>query len=131
MKNSLNYLLRITTVHFTIWMIIFIYGGFHWNQRSKNSMSPKVSDTKVSDESTRIQSECKYCIDYGQYETIISPEKVYDIVLLITSSHRKDAAERREILRSTWANNSFYLPALRVAHVFILGKLATVSFVIF
>ena len=35
-------------------------------------------------------------------------------------SLRKDSAERRQIIRSTWANDSHYLPR-KVQHVFVLG----------
>ena len=66
-------------------------------------------------------TDCKYCINHRIYRPVISPEQKYDIVLLITSSHRKDAAERRQVIRSTWANDSHYLPK-RVQHYFMLGK---------
>ena len=68
-----------------------------------------------------LSTECKYCINHRIYRPVISPEQKYDIVLLITSSHRKDAAERRHAIRSTWANDSHYLPK-RVQHYFMLGK---------
>ena len=40
-------------------------------------------------------TNCTYCINHRIYKPVISPDQTYDIVLLITSSHRKDAAERR------------------------------------
>ena len=66
-------------------------------------------------------TNCRYCINHRIFKPVISPEQKYDIVLLIKSSHRKDAAERRQAIRSTWANDSHYLPK-RVQHYFMLGK---------
>ena len=102
--------------------MILTFEGFREN-RNKNFVGKATNDNDILEKYNGGKSECKYCIDYRKYNTLLSPDSVYDIVLLITSSHRKDAAQRRQILRSTWANNSFYLPSLRVDHVFILGEL--------
>ena len=124
MKNFV----KLAVVYFTLYIVYFLFGGMLYSGRSPNMLR----DTDESTESrngnfhnffptaTDTASNCKHCIDYRQYKTLVSPEITYDIVLLITSSHRKDAAERRQVIRSTWANNSYYLP-LQVQHVFVLG----------
>ena len=40
-------------------------------------------------------------MNHAIYKPVISPQETLDIVLLITSSHREDAAARRETIRST------------------------------
>ena len=82
------------------------------SRNSTNFVKNEISYTKLEN--------CTYCVEYRIYKPIVSPEQTYDIVLLITSSHRKDAVERRQVIRSTWANNSHYLP-YKVQHVFVLG----------
>ena len=69
---------------------------------------------------------CRRCIDAKQYKSVITPlrssMKKWDVVLLIISSHRKDALERREVIRKTWANTSIYLP-VKIERLFILGEI--------
>ena len=42
-----------------------------------------------------------YCMNHAIYKPVISPQETLDTVLLISSSHREDAAARRETIRST------------------------------
>ncbi len=73
---------------------------------------------------------CKYCIPVEQYSAIVEPKGIcqgrqLDLLFLVTSSHREDAAERRIMIRNTWSklNNSSY----KVHHVFVLGMLCFFS----
>ena len=96
----------------------------HWSNTARRDNIGEVSRNSTNffkNETfyTKLEN-CTYCVEYGIYKPIVSPEQTYDIVLLITSSHRKDAVERRQVIRSTWANNSHYLP-YKVQHVFVLG----------
>ena len=96
------------------------------NVRSKRvySISQEFQNSTLDQKQTvRIKPEkCKYCRDYRIYKPIVSMKQTYDIVMMITSSHRKDAAERRKAIRSTWADDNYY-SLFKVQHFFVLGKL--------
>ena len=99
---------KLAAVYFTFGTVYFLFGGMMNCGGSQstplnikeNTESGKEEFAKNVQTATDTASNCKYCIDYRRYKTLVSPEKTYDIVLLITSSHRKDAAERRQVLRS-------------------------------
>ena len=73
----------------------------------------------------RQKGTCRRCVDVNQYKEIITPlklsQKKLDVVLLIMSSHSKDALKRRKVIRNTWANSSIYSP-VKILRVFVLGK---------
>ena len=131
MRTLTNNFAKVAAAYFTIYTLYFLFRDMTDCGRSQNTLrNVKESLVSITEEfaknvqttnETDTASSCRYCIDYRRYKTLVSPDRTYDIVLLITSSHRKDAAERRQILRSTWANNSYYLP-LQVQHVFVLGE---------
>ena len=68
------------------------------------------------------KNRCFQCTIYRK-TPFVQPvvEKNKSFLLLIMSSYRKDAFERRSVIRATWGNNSLYLPE-RVTHLFVLGK---------
>ena len=67
---------------------------------------------------------CKYCIDYESYSAILEPTGVcddqLDLLLVITSSHRADAYNRRTTIRNTWGklDNINY----NINRLFVLGR---------
>ena len=132
MKNFVKF----AAAYFTLYTVYFLFGGMLYSGRGPNMLRDTDENTesrngnfdKIFPTATDTVSNCKHCIDYRQYKTLVSPEITYDIVLLITSRHRKDAAERRQAIRSTWANNSYYLP-LQVQHVFVLGEFIYTMFI--
>ena len=136
MTTLMKNFVKLAVVYFTLYIVYFLFGGMLYSGRSPNMLRNTDENTeyrngnfdKMFSTATDTASNCKYCIDYRQYKTLVSPEITYDIVLLITSSHRKDAAERRQAIRSTWANNSYYLP-LQVQHVFVLGEFIYITFI--
>ena len=68
-------------------------------------------------------NSCVYCIDASKYKVLIEPKHVcrnIDILMLITSSHRKDGMNRRMAIRKTWSNSSE--TNMKLGHIFILGK---------
>ena len=73
---------------------------------------------------------CKYCVNHRKYHPILKPHLCnschYDLVLLITSSQRPGAKERRHAIRQSWGNDSYYLPR-KVTHLFLLGKFSHCS----
>ena len=120
-------------------LVLVMFGTFMYiahlsvllNQRS-NMRSTRVYSisqefrnncTLVQEETVRIKPKnCTYCREYRIYKPIVSMEQTYDVVLMITSSHRKDAAERRRAIRSTWADDNYY-SQFKVQHFFVLGRL--------
>ena len=80
----------------------------------------KKENYSITNNST-VGKFCKFCVNHTIYKPVISPPQSQDLVLLITTSHRNDAAERRDAIRSTWANDSYYLPR-KIQHVFVCGK---------
>ena len=81
----------------------------------------KIMEHNIRRQEYDKDKSCKYCVNHTIYKSVISPQETLDIVLLITSSHREDAVARRETIRSTWGNDSYYLPH-RIKHVFVFGK---------
>ena len=73
---------------------------------------------------------CKSCVNYRQYHVMLGPHpdksrsEYLDLLIVVTSSYNHDAAERRSVIRRTWANGSFY-PQFRTRHVFVMGKCST------
>ena len=99
---------------------IFIKGSYDI-QNTSGSM-------KYSEE--RDLNTCKYCVNHRKYHPILKPHLCnschYDLVLLITSSQRPGAKERRHAIRQAWGNDSYYLPR-KVTHLFLLGKFSHCS----
>ena len=136
MTTLMKNFVKLAAVYFTLCTFYFLFGGMSYSGRNPNMLRDTDENTEsrngnfdnIFPTAIDTASNCKHCIDYRQYKTLVSPEITYDIVLLITSSHRKDAAERRQVIRSTWANNSYYLP-LQVQHVFVLGEFICITFI--
>ena len=72
-----------------------------------------------------------YNVNYKQYHAILSPINVskteLDLVILVPTDYSVGAADRRRVIRKTWANKTHNLP-LKVQHVFIFGKFIFVPF---
>ena len=72
-----------------------------------------------------------YNVNYKEYHAILSPINVskteLDLVILVPTEYSVGAADRRRVIRKTWANKTHNLP-LKVQHVFVLGKFIFVSF---
>ena len=83
--------------------------------RTKNSWTSENRQTDL----------CRKCINTKLYQAIIYPKGItkteFDTVLLLISSYRKEAAARREAIRSTWGNTDIYLP-IKMQRIFVLGK---------
>ena len=66
-----------------------------------------------------------YSVNYKQFYSILSPTNELnlelDLVILIPTHYSIDAADRRRVIRKTWANKTYTSP-LKVQHVFVLGK---------
>ena len=67
------------------------------------------------------------CVNYRQYHVILGPHpdesrsEYLDLLIVVPSSYNHDAAEKRSVIRKTWANASFY-PQFNTRHVFVMGK---------
>ena len=72
------------------------------------------------------QGVIAYSVNHKQYRALISPLnesiKELDLVVLVPTHYSVDAAERRRVIRKTWANKTYTSP-LKVQHVFVLGNL--------
>ena len=70
---------------------------------------------------------CESCVNYRQYHVILGPHpdesrsEYLDLLIVVPSSYNHDAAERRSVIRRTWANASLY-PQFRTRHVFVMGE---------
>ena len=94
------------------------------NQGNASSTTRRAARVGNQSGETQSNESCKYCIDHRNYDVIFQPtiaSRHYDLVLLITSSHRPGAKERRQAIRQSWGNDSFYT-AKKVSHVFLLGE---------
>ena len=76
----------------------------------------KLHWTEITGRHSGGNNLCRRCIDVKQYKSVITPLRLsmekWNVVLLIISSHRKVALERREVIRKTWAKTSIYLPVV-------------------
>ena len=65
-----------------------------------------------------------YNVNYKQYHAILSPINKFktelDLVILVPTHCSVEAADRRRMIRKTWANKTYTSP-LRVQHIFVLG----------
>ena len=72
-----------------------------------------------------------YNVNYKQCHATLSPINVsntqLDLVILVPTDYSVGAADRRRVIRKTWANKTYILP-LKVQHVFIFGKFIFVAF---
>ena len=104
----------------TIW-VFYIAFRLYWT--SRRTLFTDLLNNRYTYE--RQKCLCRRCVDVNQYKEIIAPPKLsqkkLDVVLLIMSSHRKDALKRRKVIRNTWANSSIYSP-VKMQRVFVLGK---------
>ena len=94
------------------------------NQGNASSTTRRPAPVGSQSEETQSDEGCKYCVNHRKYDVILQPtisSHHYDLVLLITSSHRPGAKERRQAIRQSWGNDSFYT-ARKVSHVFLLGE---------
>ena len=66
-----------------------------------------------------------YNVNYKQYHAILSPINVskteLDLLILVPTDYSVGAADRRRVIRKTWANKTYISP-LKKHHVFVLGK---------
>ena len=71
------------------------------------------------------QGVVAYNVNYKQFHVILFPinqlNKELDLVVLVPTHYTIDAADRRRVIRKTWANTTYTSP-LKVQHVFVLGK---------
>ena len=94
------------------------------NQGNASSTTRRAARVGNQSGETQSNESCKYCVNHRKYDVMLQPtipSRHFDLVLLITSSHRQGAKERRQAIRQSWGNDSFYT-ARKVSHVFLLGE---------
>ena len=68
---------------------------------------------------------CNTCVDYTPYKPIIAPRNItqdqLEFVFLIYTKYAQEAYERRQFIRRTWANQTYW-GSVRIQHVFTLGN---------
>ena len=95
------------------------------NQKHVTVTSGSLSYNICTHGSTN-QGVITYKVNYKHFHAILSPgnesKTDVDLVILVPTRCRLDAAERRMMIRKTWANKTHTSP-LKVQHVFVLGRL--------
>ena len=105
----------------SLWTLVFIYVRFQINYTvmQKIRVIPTVQQQQ--------QQHQQHYLHYAQYHVMLGPHsdvsrsKYLDLLIVVPSSYNHDAAERRSVIRRTWANRSFY-PQFNTRHVFVMGK---------
>ena len=129
---------------FGLWILFCVYSIIKVNmiqqtQQRKatvGGINNEINNSiKVSEKNKRYF--CKGCVDYTQYHVIIEPQlqqsplvedgtgtgsNDLDLLIVVPSSYRRDAAERRAVIRRTWANRAHLLPEFNTKHVFVMGE---------
>ena len=117
----------------SFWISIFFYGLLdnalrhqkQWKNLQKKSL--KFKDTISISNTTQKRRICNGCIDYMQYHVILGPQleqsrsEDLDLLIVVSSSYNADSAHRRDVIRRTWANKSFY-SQFKTKNFFVLGK---------
>ena len=94
------------------------------NQGNESTTAKLPARVGNQTEETQSNESCKYCVNHRKYDVILQPtipSHHFDLILLITSSHRPGAKERRQAIRQSWGNDSIYT-ARKVSHIFLLGE---------
>ena len=102
-------------------VINYLMGAASIRSNQGNESTTAKLPARVGNQSNK---SCKYCVNHRKYDVMLQPTIAshhFDLVLLITSSHRPGVKERRQAIRQSWGNDSFYT-ARKVSHVFLLGE---------
>ena len=106
----------------SLWTLIFIYVRFQVNY----TVMQKIRVTSTIQQQQPQQQPQQHYVNYKRYHVMLGPDtdesrsEYLDLLIVVPSSYNNDAAERRSIIRRTWANR-FY-PQFRTRHVFVMGK---------
>ena len=98
----------------SLWTVIFIYVKFQVNYVVLQKLHV-ISATQGQDYA-----------DYKQYHVILGPHsdesrsEYLDLLIVVPSGYNRDAAQRRFVIRRTWANGTFY-PQYKIKHVLVMG----------
>ena len=101
-----------------IWIISIL--GHMFQNGNRKLVTLSTSGSRSSN-----QGVVAYNVNYKQFHAILSPvnhlNTDLDLIILVPTHYSKDAADRRRVIRKTWANKTYTSP-LKVQHVFLLGK---------
>ena len=108
------------------WTLVFIYVRFDVNC----TLMQKISVISTIQQQQQQQQPQQHYVNYKRYHVMLGPHtdesssEYVDLLIVVPSSYNRDAAERRSVIRKTWANASFY-PQFNTRHVFVMGKCLT------
>ena len=89
------------------------------------NINRKLVTLSISGTGSSSQGVIAYSVNYKEFHAILSPTNELnlelDLVVMVPTHYSVDAADRRRVIRNTWANKTYTSP-LKVQHVFVLGK---------
>ena len=101
-------------------------GNRMFKNRKHVTVTSRTLSSNICGNNSTNQGVITYKVNYKQFHAILFPvnesKAEVDLVILVPTRCRLDAAERRMVIRKTWANKTHTSP-LKVQHVFLLGKL--------